>query len=57
VFSSFSSPFQVTGKKKGEFKHAIIEEAHHILLRRMESERSIVDIILREIRSSEKPSF
>ena len=33
------------------FKHAIIiEEAHHILLRRKESKETVMDIILREIR-------
>lgn len=34
-----------------QFKHAIlIEEAHHVLLRKRESKESIPDIILREIR-------
>lgn len=35
------------------FKHALlIEEAHHILLKRKESKETVVDIILREIRNS-----
>jgi len=43
--------YRLQDKGRETFKHAIIiEEAHHVLLRRKESKESIMDIILREIR-------
>jgi hypothetical protein len=46
--------FRMADQKREEFKHAlVIEEAHHILLRKrqeMTGEESVTDIILREIR-------
>ncbi len=43
--------YRLQEKERETFKHAIIiEEAHHVLLRKKESKESIMDIILREIR-------
>ncbi len=43
--------FRLQEPTREQFKHAlIIEEAHHILLRRHESKESLPEIILREIR-------
>lgn len=43
--------FRLQEKEREKFKHAIIiEEAHHILLRKKKSKESIMDVILREIR-------
>ena len=38
-------------REREKFKHAIlIEEAHHVLLKRKESKETVMDVILREIR-------
>jgi hypothetical protein len=43
--------YRLQEEERETFKHAIIiEEAHHILLRRKESKETVMDIILREIR-------
>jgi hypothetical protein len=43
--------YRMQEPERETFKHAIIiEEAHHVLLRRRESRESIMDIVLREIR-------
>lgn len=43
--------YRLQQEQREKFKHAImIEEAHHILLRRKESKESVPDVILREIR-------
>jgi hypothetical protein len=43
--------YRLQERERETFKHAIIiEEAHHILLRRKESKETVMDIILREIR-------
>ena len=43
--------YRLQEKERETFKHAIIiEEAHHVLLRKKESKETIMDIILREIR-------
>ncbi len=43
--------YRLQEQERETFKHAIIiEEAHHILLRRKESKETVMDIILREIR-------
>jgi hypothetical protein len=43
--------YRLQQEERETFKHAIlIEEAHHVLLRKKESKESIMDIIMREIR-------
>jgi len=43
--------FRLQEQERETFKHAIIiEEAHHVLLKKKESKETIMDIILREIR-------
>jgi len=43
--------FRLQEQTREKFKHAIIiEEAHHILLRKKQSRESIMDVIVREIR-------
>jgi hypothetical protein len=43
--------FRLQEQTREKFKHAIIiEEAHHILLRKKQSKESIMDVIVREIR-------
>lgn len=43
--------YRLQEESREKFKHAIIiEEAHHILLRKKQSKESIMDVILREIR-------
>lgn len=43
--------YRLQDKERETFKHAIIiEEAHHILLKKKEAKETIMDIILREIR-------
>lgn len=43
--------FRLQEESREKFKHAIvIEEAHHVLLRKKQSRESIMDVILREIR-------
>jgi DNA helicase HerA-like ATPase len=43
--------YRLQEKERETFKHAIIiEEAHHVLLKKKESKETVMDIILREIR-------